>query len=47
MKATIKQDIFMTGKFRESHELRENREILLHVKFSCFTVSASPNHWFG
>ncbi len=37
-KATVKQDIFTTGKFREPRDFRENREIFLHAKISCFTV---------
>ena len=30
--------IFATENFRESAEIRENREIFLHAKISCFTV---------
>ncbi len=37
-KDTEKWDIFATGKFRESRDFRENREIFLHAKISCSTV---------
>ncbi len=36
--ANVKHYIFTTGNFRESADFRENLEIFLHAKFSCFTV---------
>ncbi len=33
-----KHYIFATGSFRGFAKFRENREIFLHVKISCFTV---------
>ncbi len=39
-KATVKPYIFATGNFRESADFRENREIFMHAKISCFTVSS-------
>ncbi len=38
MEGNVKYYIFATGKFRESAEIRENREIFLHAKISCSTV---------
>ena len=38
LKAYEKHYIFATGNIRESADFRENREIFLHAKISCFTV---------
>ncbi len=38
LKANVKHYIFAAGNFRESANFRENREIFLHAKISCFTV---------
>ena len=64
--ATVKQEKFATGKFREfsesrgpqhyifatenfreSADFRENREIFLRTKISCFTVSENVIYFMG
>ncbi len=41
LKGIVEQGIFATENFRECRGFRENREIFLHAKISCFTVYTS------